>query len=94
MIKSYHDKKTRLFASGERVREFESFKKQAEKRLEVLEAASSLDSLRMLRSNRLEVLKGNREGQYSIRINNKWRVCFAWSAGLDGPEQVEIVDYH
>lgn len=94
MIKSYRDERTRRFAAGERVPSFTSCKQQAEKRLEILDAATSLDNLRMLRSNRLESLKGNRTGQYSIRVNNQWRICFEWPKGSDGPERVEITDYH
>lgn len=48
----------------------------------------------MLNSNRLEALKGDRKGQYSIRINDQWRICFEWPIGKPGPENVEIVDYH
>jgi proteic killer suppression protein len=94
MIKSYRDKKTRQLAEGVRVREFEGFRHQAEKRLEILDAAPSLDTLRNLRSNRFEALRGERSGQYSIRINLQWRICFEWPAGEDGPANVEIVDYH
>jgi proteic killer suppression protein len=94
MIKSYRDKLTQRFAEGERVREFQGFAKQAEKRVEILEAAKSLQDLRALRSNRLEALKGDRGGQFSIRINERWRICFAWPDGDDGPSQVEITDYH
>ncbi|WP_026988889.1 type II toxin-antitoxin system RelE/ParE family toxin [Fodinicurvata fenggangensis] len=94
MIRSYHDNKTERFAAGERVRQFEPFRRQAEKRLRLLEAAKSLTDLRQLPGNRLEALKGDRQGQYSIRINNQWRICFEWSAEADGPENVEIVDYH
>jgi proteic killer suppression protein len=53
-----------------------------------------LDELRALRSNRLEALKGGRAGQFSIRINQQWRICFAWPRGAPGPSNVEIVDYH
>jgi proteic killer suppression protein len=94
MIKSYRDRRTLRFAAGEYIPAFAGFKQQAEKRLEILDAATTLDSLRMLRSNRLETLRGDRAGQYSIRINNKWRICFEWPEGSGGPEQVEIVDYH
>ena len=94
MIRSYRDSRTRRFSEGERVPRFEGFRHQAEKRLRVLEAAASLRDLAQLRSNRLEVLSGNREGQYSIRINQQCRICFEWPRGVDGPENVEIVDYH
>jgi toxin HigB-1 len=94
MILSYRDKRTARFADGETVREFAAFAGQAFKRLEILDAATSLDDLRALRSNRLEALKGDRAGQFSIRINAKWRICFRWPRGERGPEDVEIVDYH
>jgi proteic killer suppression protein len=94
MIPGYRDKRTRAFAGGEFVRQFSGFSKQAYKRLEILEAATALDDLRGLPSNRLEALKGDRKGQFSIRINMQWRICFEWSAGTSGPSNVEIVDYH
>ena len=94
MIRSYRDKKTERFAAGETVKQFEPFRRQAEKRLRLLEAAESLADLRQLPGNRLEALKGDRQGQYSIRINDRWRICFAWPDDADGPEDVEIVDYH
>ncbi len=59
-----------------------------------LNAAPSLATLRNLRSNRFEALKGARAGQYSIRINQQWRICFIWPSGSPGPRGVEIVDYH
>lgn len=92
MIKSYRDKRTRAFAGGERVAAFQGFKTQAEKRLEILDAADSLNDLAVLPSNRFEALSGDRQGQYSIRINRQWRICFEWSG--NGPENVEITDYH
>ena len=94
MIRSFSDRKTERFADGDRVPAFDGFKHQAEKRLRVLEAAPSLRSLAQLPSNRLEALSGDRKGQYSIRINSQWRICFAWPAGADGAEDVAIVDYH
>ena len=92
MIRSYRDKRTRTFAEGERVKAFQGFKKQAEKRLEILDAADSLNDLAVLPSNRFEALTGDRLGHYSIRINRQWRICFEWSH--NGPENVEITDYH
>jgi proteic killer suppression protein len=94
MILSYRDGRTRAFAEGRFVREFQGFAHQAYRRLEVLEAAASLDELKVLRSNRLEALKGDRAGQYSIRVNLQWRICFEWARGAAGPSNVEIVDYH
>jgi proteic killer suppression protein len=70
------------------------FRDQATKRLRVLEAAGSLRDLAQLPSNRLEALWGDRKGQYSIRINHQWRICFEWPRGADGPDNVEIVGYH
>ncbi len=94
MILGYKNKRTQSFAAGERVREFSGFERQGWKRLEILDAATSLEDLRALPSNRLEALRGDREGQYSIRINLQWRICFEWPAEALGPSSVEIVDYH
>ncbi|MBL8528760.1 MAG: type II toxin-antitoxin system RelE/ParE family toxin [Burkholderiales bacterium] len=94
MILTYRDKRTRDFAEGKRVQDFESFCRQAEKRLDVLDAATSLTDLRALPTNAVEALKGDRKGQYSIRINMQWRICFEWPEGQSGPSKVEIVDYH
>lgn len=94
MIRRYKDGRTKRFAEGERVSAFEGFRRQAEKRLRVLEAATSLRDLAQLPGNHLEALAGDRKGQYSIRINKQWRFCFEWPPGADGPENVEIVDYH
>ncbi|NDW46359.1 type II toxin-antitoxin system RelE/ParE family toxin [Ruegeria sp. PrR005] len=94
MILGYRDKKTEQFANGEMVKTFQGFAYQAERRLAILNAATSLDDLRMIRSNRLEALRGDRAGQYSIRINQQWRICFTWPDTDPGPSDVEIVDYH
>ena len=94
MILSYRDTRTKDFAEGKRVRDFESFRRQAEKRLDILDSATTLADLRALPSNALEGLKGDRKGEYSIRINLQWRICFEWPGGQTGPSNVEIVDYH
>jgi proteic killer suppression protein len=94
MIVSYRDGKTKRFAEGKHVKDFSGFARQAESRLERLDAATSLKDLAALPGNRLEALKGNRHGQYSIRINDQWRICFEWPDGAAGPINVEIVDYH
>lgn len=94
MIESYRDKRTEAFARGEFVREFQGFSKQAYKRLEILDAATSLEELPQLPSNRLEALRGNRDGQFSIRINEQYRICFVWPRNKPGPENVEIIDCH
>ena len=94
MIQGYRDKRTERFATGERVKAFSGFARQAEKRLDRLDAAGNLKDLAALPGNRLEALHGDREGQYSIRINDQWRICFEWPEGSAGPENVEIVDYH
>ena len=73
---------------------FEGFRHQGEKRLRLLEAATGLRDLGQLPGNRLEGLSGDRAGQYSVRINMQWRICFEWPEGSDGAENVEIVDYH
>ena len=94
MIQSYRDKRSLNFATGHTVRAFHGFAEQASKPLEILNAATNLTDLRALPSNRLEALKGNRHGQFSIRINQQWRICFEWPVGAVGPSNVEIVDYH
>jgi toxin HigB-1 len=76
------------------VRPFQGFARQGWKRLDILNAATSLNDLAALPSNRLEALRGDRAGQYSIRINQQWRLCFEWPANAPGPSNVEIVDYH
>jgi proteic killer suppression protein len=94
MIVSFRGKLTAIFAAGEPVRKFSGFARQAEIRLDRLEAAATLADIAALPGNRLEMLKGERAGQYSIRINDQWRICFAWPRGSPGPVDVEIVDYH
>jgi toxin HigB-1 len=94
MILGYRDKRTETFARGEFVREFQRFERQAYRRLEILDAAVALEELRTLPSNHLESLKGDRNGQFSIRINMQWRICFEWPRDAMGPSNVEIVDYH
>jgi len=90
----YRDKRTARFAEGERVREFQAFEEQAKKRLLILKSAVSRNGLMLLPSNRFEALGGDRKGQYSIRINQKWRICFEWPDGSPSPFNIEIVDYH
>lgn len=92
MIRHFSDKKTERFFSGETVKEFSGFKKAAERKLTMLDNASDLKDLLAPPGNRLESLRGDRAGQYSIRINDQWRICFVWKA--DGPHEVEITDYH
>ena len=92
MIRSFRDKKTERFFSGEMVKEFSSFRKVAERKLTMLDNVADIKDLRSPPGNRLELLKGSRAGQHSIRINDQWRICFVWMA--DGPHDVEIADYH
>ena len=93
MIVSYRDKRTRDFADGKRVKAFDGIHRKAELKLDQLDAATSLADL-ALPGNRLEALKGDRKHQYSIRINEQWRICFEWPDKTPGPTNVEIVDYH
>ena len=105
-IRSIKDKRTAAFLAGERVREFQSIAKQAAKAIAKLQSAERLLELRNPPSNRFEALSGDRKGQYSIRINDQWRLCFCWafttstSEGTDElliqgePYDVEITDYH
>ena len=92
MIKTFKCKNTEKLFNDLDVKKFRSISRTARIKLEVLNAAVSLNSLRIPPGNRLEQLKGNRKGQYSIRINNQWRICFAWEEG--NVIDVEIVDYH
>ena len=92
MIRSFGDRETRRFFEGQPVAAFQSFAKQAARRLVLLDSAETLGDLAALPSNRLEALRRDRDGQHSIRINMQWRVCFRWTD--DGPRDVEIVDYH
>ncbi len=93
MIVSFHCAETRLIWRGERSRRLPSdIQSTALRKLRLLAAAKRLDDLRVPPGNRLEPLLGERAGQYSIRINDQWRVCFRWSEG--GPTDVAITDYH
>jgi toxin HigB-1 len=92
VIQSFGSAETRaLFETG-RSRRFAAIIMAATRKLTQLDAAATLDFLRSPPGNRLEALKGDRKGQYSIRINDQWRICFRWTDA--GPEDVEIVDYH
>jgi proteic killer suppression protein len=94
MIVSYRDKRTRDFASGKRVKAFSGIERAARLKLDRLEASVVLKDLTVLPGNRFEALKGDRKGQYSIRINDQWRICSEWTDERPGPSNVEIVDYH
>jgi len=94
VIVSYRDKRTRDLASGKRVKAFSGIERAARIKLDRLEAVVELRDLGALPGNRLEALKGDRKGQYSIRINDQWRICFEWPGDASGPSKVEIVDYH
>lgn len=91
MIRRFRDKATRTLFEGRPPGKFRSIENVARRKLDMLDAAGSLQDLRQPPGNRLEALKGRRAGQYSIRINDQWRICFVWR---DGPDDVEIVDYH
>lgn len=93
MIRSFRDRETERFWLGFASRRFPpDIRKAAQRKLEMLDAALRLDDLRSPPGNRLEALSGNRRGQYSIRVNQQWRICFRWVDG--GAEDVEICDYH
>lgn len=94
MIVSYRDKRTRDFAAGKRVKAFSGIERSVLLKLDRLDAAVELKDLAVLPGNRFEALRGDRRGQYSIRINDRWRICFEWLEGTPGPSNVEIVDYH
>jgi toxin HigB-1 len=92
-IQSFADKRTAtFFASGACPAQWRNVSTVASRKLDLVDAAVILSDLRSPPGNRLEALRGDRKGQHSIRINDKWRICFRWTA--DGPTDVEIVDYH
>jgi len=93
MIRSFADKATeQLFRHGACAARWRNIEDVALRKLDMVDAATRLEDLRSPPGNRLEALTGDRRGQHSIRINRQWRVCFRWTS--DGPEAVEIVDYH
>jgi proteic killer suppression protein len=92
VIRSFADRDTSRLFGDERVPRFQAFERQARRKLLIIDAALSLDDLRVPPGNRLEALSGDRSGQYAIRINKQWRVCFRWEDG--DASDVEIVDYH
>lgn len=89
----YRDKRAERFAHGERVKEFQSFERQAVRRLNILLDADDRADLMRLPSNHFEALRGHREGQFSIRINSQWRLCFEWPDDTPQPFNIEIDDY-
>jgi proteic killer suppression protein len=91
MIRNFRNKDTENLYHLQFVRRFSGIERQARRRLRILDSARTLADLAGLPSNRFESLKGDRQGAYSIRINDQWRICFRWD---DAPYDVEIVDYH
>lgn len=89
---SFQSPETQAIYEGKRVAKFANITSVAERKLQQLDSAATLEFLRSPPGNRLEALKGDRSGQYSIRINDQWRICFIWTG--KGPKNVEIVDYH
>ena len=93
MIKTFRDKDTERIFERQRVKRFSlTIQKLAQRKLDLIDGADLIEDLRTPPGNRLEKLSGNRKGQYSIRVNNQWRICFRWRSGQ--ATDVEIVDYH
>lgn len=93
MIRSFADRDTELVWRREPAKRLDSrIHKAANRKLHLLDAATTLDALRVPPGNRLEALKGDRSGQHSIRVNDQWRICFRWTEA--GVEDAQIVDYH
>ncbi len=92
MIKSFKCKDTEKFFNDRDVKRFRTISRKARMKLEIINATVSLDGLKVPPGNKLEALKGDRKGQYSIRIDSQWRICFRWEDG--NTYDVEIVDYH
>jgi len=91
-IQSFACKHTQALFEGGNPRQFQGIRNAAIRKLTQLDYAQTLDFLRSPPGNRLEILHGDRKDQHSIRINNQWRVCFVWTE--NGPDRVEIIDYH
>lgn len=92
MIRSFASRETEMLFFSRQVPRFKNIERVARRKLQMLHAASKLEELRVLPGNRLETLSGDRIGQFSIRVNDQWRICFHWVD--DGAYDVEIVDYH
>jgi toxin HigB-1 len=93
MIRSFADKRTsRFFDEGKVPAEWRAIESRARRKLDILDALTRVDDFSKLPGTHLEVLRGDRKGQWSVRINDQWRLCFRWTA--EGPADVEIVDYH
>ncbi len=92
MIRSFADKESQKLFETERSRRFNMFARIAVRKLTQLDTVKTLDNLKVPPGNRLEAFKGERQGQYSIRINDQFRICFRWET--DGVYDVQIVDYH
>ena len=92
MIKSFRSKDTNALFHGKRVLRFQSIERGALRKLEMIDGATALADLQAVPGNRMELLRGDRKGQHSIRINQQWRICFVWVEG--SAKEVEIVDYH
>jgi len=94
MPSRYKDKRTEQLARRQHVAAFSAIAKQALRKLDRIITAQNLQDLRSPPSNRLEKLRGDRDGQWSIRINNQWRICFDWDEYQNEPYNIEITDYH
>jgi len=92
VIKSFRSPLTERLFHRDRIRKFQAIEQSALRKLAMLDAAETLQDLASLPGNRLEALRGDRHGQYSIRINDQWRLCFVWRGG--DAYEVEIADYH
>jgi toxin HigB-1 len=92
VIRSFRDDELRRIFAGGRSKRFANLQSVIERKLQLLDAATRLLDMASPPNNRLEALKGDRKGQYSIRVNDQFRLCFRWTS--QGPEDVELVDYH
>ena len=92
MIRSFRDRATERLWAGKLVKRFSGVEKQALRKLDMLHGARDLQDLAAVPGKRLEALARNRKGRHSVRINDRWRICFTWTR--EGPADVEIVDYH
>jgi proteic killer suppression protein len=93
-VAKYRDKRLARFADGQFVKAFSAFERTLERRLRSLNDATTLRDIGSVKGHHLEALSGNRAGQYSIRINDQYRVCFEWPDDRTGAIEIEVVDYH
>jgi proteic killer suppression protein len=93
-VAKYRDRRVERFADGQFVKAFSGFERALDRRLRAINDATALQDIRSVKGHRLEALVGDRFGQYSIRINDQFRICFKWAGDKTGAVEIEVTDYH